>query len=150
MGEAIARAHAATGGDSSSGGTVAAADRLSYLSVPPAAFPVAGALEETMTGRFFRVALVIVLVLVVAQVMQPYVFRLMFAATTPRPVEARGELADIERSTIALFDKVSPSVVQVVGRQSGRALSTEEAEGGVQSGTGFYGTRPATSSPTIK
>jgi hypothetical protein len=44
---------------------------------------------------------------------------------------------EIERSTIAVFEKVSPSVVQVVGRQS-NALSNEEAEGGgVQSGTGF-------------
>jgi hypothetical protein len=90
-----------------------------------------------MNSRFFRLALIIVLVLLVAQVMQPYVFRLMFVATTPRPIEARGDLADLERSTIALFDKVSPSVVHVVGRQSGRAFSTEEAEGGVQSGTGF-------------
>jgi hypothetical protein len=51
-----------------------------------------------------------VLLLLAAQVMQPYVFRLMFAATTSRP--PRGELSEIERSTIALFEKVSPSVVR--------------------------------------
>jgi S1-C subfamily serine protease len=95
-------------------------------------------LEETMSGRFFRFAIIIVLLLLAAQVAQPYVARLMLAATTPRPVEPRGNLADIELSTIALFERVSPSVVQVVGRQSGAAMSTQEAEGvGVQSGTGF-------------
>jgi 2-alkenal reductase len=90
-----------------------------------------------MNARFFRFALIIVLLLLAAQVMQPYVFRLIFAATTSRPVTPRGELSEIERSTIAVFEKVSPSVVQVVGRQAGAALSGEEAEGGVQSGTGF-------------
>jgi S1-C subfamily serine protease len=90
-----------------------------------------------MSARFFRFALIVVLLLLAAQVMQPYVFRLMFAATTARPVTPRGDLSEIERSTIAVFEKVSPSVVQVVARQS-NALSSEEAEGGgVQSGTGF-------------
>jgi hypothetical protein len=39
-------------------------------------------------------------------VLQPYVFRLMFSATSPRPVEPRGELADTEKSTIELFQRV--------------------------------------------
>src|SRR5580692_4994108 len=54
--------------------------------------------------------------------------------TSIERIRRRGK---VERSTIAVFEKVSPSVVQVVGRQS-NALSSEEAEGGgVQSGTGF-------------
>jgi hypothetical protein len=36
-------------------------------------------------------------------------------ATEPRPVEGRGYLADYKRATIAIFDRASPSVVQVVG-----------------------------------
>ena len=89
-----------------------------------------------MNSRFLRFALVVVLLVLAAQVAQPYVIRLMFGATTPRPVEARGNLSEIENSTIALFDRVSPSVVQIVGRQIGGFA--EEAEGGgVQSGTGF-------------
>ena len=61
-----------------------------------------------MSSRFFRFALIVVLLLLAAQVMQPYVFRLMFEATTSRPVTPRGDHSEIERSTIALFEKVSP------------------------------------------
>jgi S1-C subfamily serine protease len=91
-----------------------------------------------MNGRFFRIAVSIVLLLLAAQVAQPYITRMMFAATTPRPVEARGNLSEAERATIALFQRVSPSVVQVVGQQSEAETSGQEGEGtGVQSGTGF-------------
>ena len=38
-----------------------------------------------MNGRFFRIAVSIVLLLLAAQVAQPYITRMMFAATTPRP-----------------------------------------------------------------
>jgi S1-C subfamily serine protease len=89
-----------------------------------------------MNGRFFRFAIVVVLLLLAAQVLQPYVSRLMFAQTTPRAVTPRGDLSDAERSIIALFERVSPSVVQVVGRQDGGDL-VSEGEEGVQSGTGF-------------
>jgi len=89
-----------------------------------------------MSGRFFRFAVIVALLLLAAWVAEPYITRLMLAQTTPRPVEARGNLSDAERSIIALFERVSPSVVQVVGRQAGADLSNDE-EGGVQSGTGF-------------
>jgi 2-alkenal reductase len=79
-----------------------------------------------------------VLLLLTAQVAQPYIFRLMYSATTPKVVVPRGNLSEAEQSTIALFDQVSPSVVQVVGRQSGESALGDETEGtGVQSGTGF-------------
>jgi len=87
-------------------------------------------------GRFFRFAIITVLVLLAASVAQPYVTRLLLSETTPRAVTARGDLSDAERSTIALFEQVSPSVVQVVGRQGGTGVFEEEG-GGVQSGTGF-------------
>src|SRR5579862_6812726 len=89
-----------------------------------------------MSARFFRFAAIVALLLLAAQVAQPYLTNLMFAQTAPRPIAARGDLSEAERSIIALFERVSPSVVQVVGRQSGGALA-EEAEEGVQSGTGF-------------
>src|ERR1700732_2557592 len=96
-----------------------------------------------MSGRFFRFAVIVALLLLAAQAAEPYVVRMMFAQTTPRPIEARGNLSDAERSIIALFERVSPSVVQVVGRHTEANLSNEEAnlsneeEGGLQSGTGF-------------
>jgi hypothetical protein len=44
--------------------------------------------EMIMNGRFFRIRVSIVLLLLAAQVAQPHITRMMFAATTPRPVEA--------------------------------------------------------------
>src|SRR6195256_3362284 len=61
----------------------------------------------------------------------------------PGPVEnARAEgrggpLSDAERANIEIFEKVSPSVVQVVAAQSTANPLGEETEGGVASGTGF-------------
>ena len=70
---------------------------------------------------------------------QPYVDRMLFSASTPRTIAPRGNLSELERSSIELFERVSPSVVQVVGR--GGALESAQAEGengpGGQSGTGF-------------
>ena len=55
-----------------------------------------------MTSRFFRFAVLFVLLLLTAQVVQPYIFRLMYAATTPKIVVPRGTLSEAEQSTIAL------------------------------------------------
>jgi S1-C subfamily serine protease len=87
-------------------------------------------------GRFFRFAIIAVLALLAASVAHPYVTRLLLSDTAPRPVTARGDLSDAEQSITALFERVSPSVVQVVGRQGGRNVFDDESAG-VQSGTGF-------------
>jgi 2-alkenal reductase len=87
-------------------------------------------------ARFFRLALIAVMALLALSVAQPYVMRLLLTDTAPRPVAARGDLSDAEQSIIDLFERVSPSVVQVVGRQGGRNMFDEESSG-VQSGTGF-------------
>ena len=56
---------------------------------------------------------------------------------TLRAVEQRGPLSDSERANIQLFERVSPSVVQVTV-QSGVNSFSEETEGsGAASGTGF-------------
>jgi S1-C subfamily serine protease len=92
--------------------------------------------EQTMgDGRFFRFAIIVVLALLAASVAQPYVTRLMLSDTAPRPVAARGNVSEAEQSITELFEQVSPSVVQVVGRQGGNPIEEESA--GVQSGTGF-------------
>jgi S1-C subfamily serine protease len=85
---------------------------------------------------FFRWAIFAILVLLAASVAQPFVTRLYLSDTGPRPVAARGRFSDTEQTIITVFEQVSPSVVQVVGRQSGRNIFDEEGEG-VQSGTGF-------------
>src|SRR5689334_10972879 len=64
--------------------------------------------------------------------------------STARSVDQRGPLSDAERSNIELFERVSPSVVQVVARAaSSNPLADEEGgeaggeSGGAASGTGF-------------
>jgi len=89
-----------------------------------------------MERRSFRLVALTILILLGFVVFRPYVERSLFSATAPRPVEARGNLSDSERSTIELFERVSPSVVQVVGKGGGNEL-TEGDETKVQGGTGF-------------
>ena len=92
-----------------------------------------------MNQRITRIIVVVLLIAVGAYIAQPYIDRLLYSASTPRTVEARGSLSDLEHSTIELFEHVSPSVVQVVGTTSG-GLEAAQSEGeGVpaQTGTGF-------------
>jgi 2-alkenal reductase len=99
-----------------------------------------------MTSRFFRFAILFVLLLLTAQVAQPYIFRLMYSATMPKLVVPRGNLSEAEQATIALFDQVSPSVVQVVGRQSGEsALATTRKGPACSPGRALCGMQRATS-----
>lgn len=91
-----------------------------------------------MPLRFFRGAVVVLIVLLAVLAGRPYLDNLLFAATSPRPIAARSDLAEAERATIGLFERVSPSVVQVVGATTGPESADVEGEGGrEQSGTGF-------------
>src|SRR5215470_9070096 len=69
-----------------------------------------------MTNRTLTVVAAVILGLAVLFVARPYIDYQLYAQTTPRAIEPRGDLADLERTTIAIFERVSPSVVQVVGR----------------------------------
>jgi len=53
-----------------------------------------------------------------------------------RAVTERGALAEAEKANVDIFEKVSPSVVQVVAQSTPNPLS-EEQEGGEASGTGI-------------
>src|ERR1700704_6145386 len=88
-----------------------------------------------MQDRFARLALSVALILAAAFVFQPYVDRILFSGT-PRPVEARGDLAEAERTAVEIFDQASPSVVHVVARRAAPRATGPDEEG-VQSGTGF-------------
>ena len=89
-----------------------------------------------MGDRLSRIVIAVLLVVLAVYFAQPYVDRWMFSASTPRAVEPRGSLSDIERTSIEIFEHASPSVVQVVGRAG--TLETPEAENGTaQSGSGF-------------
>ena len=93
-----------------------------------------------MPDRFTRFLLLALVVLFAGYVAEPYISRLFFSADTPRPVATRGDLAESERATIELFQRVSPSVVHVFARPNRRELMLAEGRGeggGVQSGSGF-------------
>src|SRR4029079_12282253 len=57
--------------------------------------------------------------------------------TVARTVDQRGPLSDSERANIELFERVSPSVVQVAARSAASNPLADEESGGAASGTGF-------------
>lgn len=68
----------------------------------------------------------------------PQLRTLFYAANEPRVVVPRGVLADFERTTVELFERVSPSVVQVVVRRGRDSFAETDAEPGqAGAGTGF-------------
>ncbi|WP_201830773.1 S1C family serine protease [Microvirga zambiensis] len=87
-----------------------------------------------MQDRATRIVMLVVAALLAILVLQPYVNTWLFSAREPRPVAARGDLAEFERSTIQVFENAAPSVVQVVALQGGRGRAGGEPAG---SGTGF-------------
>ena len=87
--------------------------------------------------RSTQIAVIAVLAILGLYVAQPYVDRMLFSASTPRAVEPRGNLSELERTTIELFERVSPSVVQVVARRAGDTMQAEPDGGPAASGTGF-------------
>src|SRR3954464_4675013 len=90
-----------------------------------------------MRERFYLSAVAILIVLLAALAGQPSLGRLLYAASWPRPAAARGDLAEPERATISLFERVSPSVVQVVAAAPAAVATDMEGEAGrEQSGTG--------------
>ncbi len=83
-----------------------------------------------MGDRLSKIVIVALLVVLAVYVAQPYVDRWMFSASTPRAIESRGSVSDIERMTIEIFERASPSVMQVVGRAGALELSSPESENG--------------------
>src|SRR5262245_45614651 len=90
-----------------------------------------------MDHRFSRFLLVALLIVLGIYIAQPYFNRLIYSQTTSRAVEPRGSLSDLERSTIALFERDSPSVVQVVGLAAGLEAPSDAEGVPAQTGTGF-------------
>ena len=83
----------------------------------------------------------LVVVLIVLTVLAiPYARHMFYAASTPRVVQPRGDLSNLEKSTIDLFEHASPSVVQIVALRQGRSGLQgfeDDDSPGVGSGTGF-------------
>ena len=91
-----------------------------------------------MSQRINNLLIIALLIVVGIYIAQPRIDRWLYSASTPRTVAPRGNLSELERSTIELFERVSPSVVQVVSRAAGGESSPAEGEGvAAQTGTGF-------------
>ena len=69
-----------------------------------------------------RIIIVIIIVVVGIYLARPMIERQLYAETTPRTVEARGDLADYEKTAIAVFERVSPSVVRWLAVQTPRTF----------------------------
>jgi 2-alkenal reductase len=89
-----------------------------------------------MRDRFLRALLLVLLALVLVVLARPYIDQALFAAKEPRAIEARGDLAQIERLNIEIFQRASPSVVQIASRAGGAATRLGGQQE-VRSGSGF-------------
>jgi len=83
-----------------------------------------------------RGAMPLLLVLLAVIAAWPYAGVFFSSGSSSRTVEPRGELSALERSTIEIFERVSPSVVQVAGRPASNRFSEDDAAH-TASGTGF-------------
>lgn len=89
-----------------------------------------------MTNRFLVIGAIWLLLLGTAFVAEPYVVAWRFSATSARTITPRADLTEAERSTIKLFQSVSPSVVYVFARTKPHNLFSQGEEGSeVQTGT---------------
>lgn len=85
-----------------------------------------------------RILLVVFALIAGLFLFEPQLRQLFYAANEPRAVAPRGTLADFEQTAIALFERVSPSVVQIVVQRGGGTFTDNDAEPGqAGAGTGF-------------
>ena len=90
-----------------------------------------------------RAALIAAALVAIVLLGAPYARNYFLAATEPRAIQPRGDFAEFERTTIALFERASPAVVQVVAPREAntglRGLGEPDGEPGpgAGSGTGF-------------
>jgi hypothetical protein len=61
-----------------------------------------------MTNRVIRIVIILLLVMATGFAAGPYVSGWWLSATLPRTVSPRGDLTEAERTTIKLFQAVSP------------------------------------------
>jgi 2-alkenal reductase len=93
-----------------------------------------------MSDRSIRTLLIVIIIVLGFIAVQPLVERRLYSATTPRPIEPRGTLAEFERTTVEIFDRVSPSVVHVAMLASAGELALsprQDVKVAVSDGTGF-------------
>jgi len=93
------------------------------------------AFEAAMYGRLKRLGVTGFLVLMTIVAAPPYVVNQSYSASAGSAIEARGNVLEYERVTIAIFDRVSPSVAQVTAILG--ANDSEGDEASSKRGTAF-------------
>lgn len=89
-----------------------------------------------MTNRFLGIAIFWLLLLATAFVAEPYMVTWWYSASSPRTIAPRTDLTETERTTIKLFQTVSPSIVSVFARTNPRnLLKPGQEESDVQTGS---------------
>lgn len=87
--------------------------------------------------RFTRLVLLLILFAVSAFAAEPYVSRWLYSAEAPRAVTPAASLGAGEQAAIALFQRVSPSVVHVFAENATTFTGRTDNRGRAASGTGF-------------
>ncbi|HTV33684.1 MAG TPA: trypsin-like peptidase domain-containing protein [Methylocella sp.] len=89
-----------------------------------------------MMNRSIPIAALAFLILAISS--EPYLANWWFSADQPRTITPRADLTEMERTTIKLFQTVSPSVVSVFARVNPKdLLKSQEQDSDVQAGTGI-------------
>jgi len=112
-----------------------------HLGLGTQSFLCAYGCGQINNGRAMRIpvrGLVVVAILLgVVALIQPRLRQAFLSASEPRVIAPRGALADFEQTAITLFERVSPSVVQVVVERNGAFSGNEGFEQGQEPGQGF-------------
>lgn len=91
-----------------------------------------------MTNRFLGVFLILFLVLATAYVVEPYVVTIWATAWSPKAITPRADLTEMEKTTIALYRAVAPSVEHIFAQASPQSLfGLEPEESIVETGSGI-------------
>jgi 2-alkenal reductase len=95
--------------------------------------PLADGREFNVSSVITRLAFVVILALLTGMASNLHAEEHPLAAPTAPVVEARSILAEIERATIGLFERVSPSVVEITVITNGDSSTSN-----IKTGSGFF------------
>ena len=90
--------------------------------------------SSNVSGAFKRLAVFGILAVLIGPTARPYVEDRILTAFSPGSIAPRGSVAEIERSTIELFERVSPSVVEITTI----TIGDDSSKSGSKTGSGFF------------
>lgn len=108
---------------------VSGARNPSCLTVTKGVAPTPSCGRRAVDERFSRRVLIALVVILGLWVARDYVQLLLLSETDPRGITPRGDLAEVERTAIDVFDEVAPSVVSVTTFERSPRLLGHETSG---------------------